>query len=148
MENREIEATLSDCGIRPSAIRTLVFKTLVNSNAPLSSQQIETALQSVDRSSISRTMALFAEHDVVHTVDDGSGSMKYEICLTQGSHPDDNRADDRHPHFHCVKCGATICLDSQTIPGVALPDGYVATGVNYVVKGFCPKCQRACSPKS
>lgn len=139
MDNHDIDTLLSNAGIRPSAIRVLVAKTLMRSSGPLSSQQIETTLQSVDRSSITRSLALFVEHNFVHTVDDGSGSVKYELCHAPGNHSNTD-FDDRHPHFHCVKCGATICLEQQSTPSVELPEGFVATGFNFVIKGLCADC--------
>lgn len=113
------------------------MRTLLEAEGPLSSQQIEMSLESVDRSSISRALTLFSERGVVHSVDDGSGSVKYEACRSCDGHHHD---DDHHPHFHCLGCGATICLSDEAIPPVALPAGYIPHTTNYVVKGYCPKC--------
>lgn len=130
------EQLLEHAGVRVSAIRLLVLRTLDTAHSPLSGLEIETALESVDRSSITRTLAIFTEHGVVHTVDDGSGSVKYELCRDNQPHGH----NDEHPHFHCIQCGTTICLDSELMPQIHLPNGYTAISANYVIKGKCEKC--------
>lgn len=136
--NTNLQQLLENAGIRVSAIRLLVLRTLNNAHAPMSGMDIETALESVDRSSITRTLAIFTAHSVVHTVDDGSGSIKYELC--HDNHLQGHPHSDIHPHFHCISCGSTICLEGESIPPIHLPDGYIAQSANYVIKGFCPKC--------
>jgi len=139
MKQPESSRRLSDAGIRPSPVRTLIMRALGQSSRPMSSQEIETELETVDRSSISRALALFTEKGVVHCVDDGSGSMKYEVCRSSDCHESDN---DLHPHFHCINCGATFCFDGIRIPSINLPEGFTPVSVNHVVKGICPECSR------
>lgn len=134
----EPEKILEEAGVRVSAVRILVLRTLYAAKKPMSGMEIETALESVDRSSISRTLSLFASHGVVHTVDDGSGSVKYELCR---DHSANHTHSDEHPHFHCEKCGTTICLENATIPQIELPEGFKAHSTNFVIKGICPKCR-------
>lgn len=131
------EITLEEAGMRPSPVRLLVLKTLHGASSPLTSQEIETLLETVDRSSINRTLSLFAERGLLHTVDDGSGVVKYEPCRSAGCH---ESHDDRHPHFHCTSCGKTFCFSNLAIPPIPLPDGFSAVSANYVVKGLCPSC--------
>ena len=56
---------------------------------------LETLLDTVDKSTISRTIALFLSHHLIHSIDDGSGSLKYAVC--------DNSCNcvvqDLHSHF-------------------------------------------------
>lgn len=132
-----IEEAIESAGIRPSPVRNLVYRTLMDSGRPVSGQDIELALESVDRSSITRTLAIFAGKGLVHTVDDGSGAMKYELCRSCGQH---DRHNDTHPHFHCTRCGHTFCFEDMEIPPVPLPKGFTANSSNYVIKGICPEC--------
>lgn len=126
-------------GVRPSPVRSLVLRTLDASVTPLSSLEIEARLGSVDRSSITRSLAVFSDTGLVHTVDDGSGSVRYELCRSIHHH---DTHDDRHPHFHCTVCGVTECLASQRVPDIKVPDGYIVKGVNVVIQGVCPDCQK------
>ena len=134
MENAE--KRLLDCGIRPTPVRLLVAKVLSEAKGPLSSLQIETELDTVDRSSITRTLSLFTSSRLVHLIEDGTGSAKYEICPSACGHS----SGDEHVHFHCRKCGRTICLSATSVPSVQLPAGYTAEDARYLITGLCPAC--------
>lgn len=137
MNMSDIESRLKDSGLRASPIRILIGRFLERSGAPVSALDIEIALETVDRSSISRTLNSFAAAGLVHLIEDGSGSTKYEYCR----HSDDLlEHSDLHPHFHCTGCGRTICLSEETVPAVTLPEGYQVSSVNYVIKGLCDAC--------
>lgn len=127
-------------GLRETPVRTLIFRTLSDASAPLSGQQIEDIIESVDRSSITRTLALFVDRGLVHSLEDGTGSVKYEICKDE-DHDTSHLHTDRHPHFHCKKCGATTCLESVMISAdTLLPEGYEIHDVSLLYTGLCPKC--------
>ena len=111
--------------IRPTAIRVLVLRTL-----------LEAQLDSVDTSTIFRTLTLVLSHHLFHGVDDGSGTLKYAVC-------DDScqcAVEDQHMHFCCECCHKTFCVKSIHIPSVQLPPGFIQTGANYVIKGLCAAC--------
>ena len=40
------------------------------------------ALDTVDKSTIYRTITLFLAHHLIHGIDDGTGSLKYAVCRT------------------------------------------------------------------
>lgn len=132
-----IDRHLIDASLRPSPVRRMTLKLLQESTTPISALDIEVALETVDRSSISRTLSAFVNAALVHVIDDGSGSTKYEICHHHGNHSDHT---DIHPHFHCTECGRTICLTDIPLADVTLPDGYLPLSTNYVIKGLCPRC--------
>ena len=124
-------------GIRPTANRILVARVIIGSDHPVSQMEIEDLLQTVDRSTVSRAVTLFQEAGLLHSVDDGSGMMKYEICHAGGEAAD----DDAHVHFHCRKCGQTLCFTHIPVPKVDIPEGFVAEHTNYVITGVCPQCE-------
>lgn len=132
-----LEEMLRRAGVKISAGRILILRVLAQAHRPLAAQDIEHSLQTVDRSSITRALTLFASHRLIHIVDDGSGASKYELC-TRTTHRD----SDLHPHFHCMECGTTFCLESSEIPPVDLPIGFVPETANYVIKGTCADCAR------
>lgn len=138
------DSLLLHVGIRPSPARILVARELMAAGGVMSAQQLEERLHTVDRSSITRTLTLFSARGLVHVVDDGSGSVKYELC----THPGDSGPhSDSHPHFHCLSCGDTVCLDNVSVPAVPLPAGFEASAVNYVIKGLCPRCRSKARPR-
>jgi len=133
----DIEKLCEQAGVRPSPVRSLVVRELDTAPGPISAQDIENSLETVDRSSITRTLSLFLQHGLVHAVDDGSGSIKYELCRSHASHDNDS---DLHAHFHCTRCGTTYCLDTVPMPIIQLSEGFIFQSANYVIKGICPKC--------
>ena len=67
--------------IRPTAIRVLVLRTLLEMKQAMSVSDLEAQLDTVDKSTIFRTLTLFLSHHLIHGVDDGSGTLKYAIKL-------------------------------------------------------------------
>ena len=102
-------------GIKPTAIRLLVIKAMMQAERAVSLLDLETLLD---------------------TVDDGSGSLKYAVC--------DNSCNcvvqDLHSHFYCEKCHRTFCLEGTHIPVIDLPKGFTLHSINYVLKGVCSEC--------
>lgn len=134
----EEERILESAGVRVTANRLLVLRALLSAPAPVSLIELETELETLERSSISRTLTLFADHDLVHLLEDGRGITKYELCHSH----DHSAQNDEHPHFYCEKCRRVFCLDSEVIPPVAVPDGFEVRSVNYMLKGLCRDCRQ------
>ena len=130
------EALFSAHGIRPTANRILVAQALARSGRPVSLTELETALDTIDKSGIFRTLTLFREHHLVHTIEDGE-AVRYELCHSH----DEAHDDDLHPHFYCEKCHRTFCLDGVAVPSIPLPSGYTGHSTTYLIKGICPECR-------
>ena len=126
---------MQEHGVKPTANRILILKALLQAGRPLSLTEIETALESVGKSIISRTLAAFREHHLLHALSDGSG-VRYEVCHCSEAEED----SDRHVHFHCERCGRTFCFEDQPLPSVACPDGFLVEGAEFVLHGLCPEC--------
>ncbi len=123
-------------GIKPTAIRVLILREMSRGDETVSLPQLERLLPTIDKSTISRTLSLFLLHKLIHTIDDGSGSLKYNVCS------DDCECDigEQHAHFFCERCQRTFCLKQIQAPIVELPEGFQPSSINYVVKGLCPAC--------
>ena len=128
---------LSKHGIRPTSVRILVLKAISNYHDTFSLSDLEADLESVDKSSIFRALILFAEHHVVHVMEDGSGSTKY--CYCHNDH--DCAVEELHCHFYCEKCHKTYCLEDTHIPIVNYPQDFELHEVEYLLKGLCPRCK-------
>lgn len=131
------EQLLERAGIKPTSNRLLVLRALESSEMPLSLIELETKLETLERSSISRVLALLLENDVVHSFEDGRGVAKYEICRgeTHCSH------DDMHAHFFCEKCNRVYCFEEIAAPKINIPDEFQIRSINYMLKGICPNCK-------
>ena len=127
-------------GIKPTSNRIVVVKALAAEEHPSSMTELEEAILTIDKSGISRSLALSREHHLVHAIEDGDGNVKYELCM---SHRGDNdEDDDMHVHFYCECCHQTFCFYDTPIPHILLPQGFVRKATNYMVKGLCPSCAR------
>lgn len=136
MNSNEILGLLQRHGVKPTANRIIIAGALAQASNPLSLSDLEVDIATIDKSSIFRTLATFKEHGLVHVIEDGSDSAKYELCHGTG----DEHDNDRHVHFYCERCNRTFCLSQVHVPQVQLPAGYRVRGVNYLVKGLCPRC--------
>lgn len=134
MEN--IEAHLIEHGVKPTAVRNLVWREASNRHEPFTLLDMEVWMPHMDRSSIFRALRLFTEHHLLHEIDDGTGQQKYCVCRCGD---DDHHLN--HIHFTCRHCGRTFCLEDHLIPIAPLPEGFEMEEVEYVVKGLCPKCK-------
>ena len=128
--------------IKPTPNRVLVVRELLRATHPISLGDLEELLgYSMDKASIFRVLELLSEKEVTHVIEDGSRSLKYELCHSEGHHD----ASDQHPHFYCERCGTVYCLDDVTIPAIPLPAGYQVKSTNFMFKGVCPKCSEGIS---
>jgi len=134
--DKEIEKKLKSKEIRPTAMRQLVLSILTEQSAAISLPELEMKFDKADRTTLYRTLKTFEEHKLIHSIDDGSGSVKYAMCLERC----ECQPDDLHVHFTCTTCKHTYCLNDLTIPSFDLPAGFMLESVNLVIKGTCPNC--------
>lgn len=138
---QDIEQIFENHGVRPSPVRTMIYRTLASANRPISVQDMEISLETVDRSSITRAMSTFQKGSLVHAISDGSGTVKYEVCHSDHK----EQLSDEHVHFRCEKCNRTLCLHSLPIPEVKLPEGFSMKKATFVISGICNRCQSGIS---
>lgn len=131
------ETLFREKGIRPTAIRLLVWRAAQQLDYAFSLTDLETALETVDKSTIFRTLSLFEERHLLHIIDDGSGSQKYCLCNCV-----DSEHHQHHVHITCTVCKKTYCLKTQQVPQVGIPEGFEVEQINYVIKGVCADCRK------
>ena len=136
MEDNNYTALLEAHDIKPTANRLIVLRTLDGAGRPMSLTELENKILTIDKSGIFRTLSLFREQHLVHVIEDGGDGVRYELCHSH----DDDIDDDLHVHFYCEQCHQTYCLDHIPVPGIDLPEGFIMSSVNYMVKGICPHC--------
>ena len=138
MNSQNVISRLESKGIRPTANRILVMKTLMGEQNPQSLSNLERKMVSMDKSSIFRTLTLFLEHDVVHAFEDGRGVLCYELCEEKGACDH----HDGHIHFYCESCQRSFCMEDIHIPSFELPEGFYPHSISFVIKGECPDCRK------
>ncbi|QTV06576.1 Fur family transcriptional regulator [Faecalibacter bovis] len=136
MEADILANQLKERKINPTAMRLLVLDQLIKSDVAMSLVDLETLLDSADRVTIYRTLKKFEEKKLVHTIEDGTGSIKYAICE---SNCKCNTAFT-HAHFHCTQCEQTFCLRNIHLPDIKLPKNFQAEQSSFILKGICDHC--------
>ena len=136
MDEKHLVELMQGHGVKPTANRIVIARSLAAAGRPMSMTELETELETIDKSNIFRTLQAFREAHLVHVLDDSGDGVRYELC--HASH--DGEDDDLHVHFYCEKCHRTFCLEDIPIPPVGVPAGYDVRSVNYLIKGICPDC--------
>ena len=132
----DLEELFARHGVKPTANRLLIARALQEAGRPLSMTELETRLETIDKSNVFRTLTAFREAHLVHALEDAGDGVRYELC-----HSHSNEDDDVHVHFYCTRCHRTYCLEDTPVPPVKVPEGYEAESVSYLVKGICPECR-------
>lgn len=138
MDQNQIKKLFAHKGIRSTSNRISIYEAIVEENNTFSLINIEDALLHLDKSTIFRAMTLFEENQLIHGIEDGSGSKKYCLCKNQGL----CKIGESHCHFHCEVCSKTICLDDIMVPEIIIPEGFIVNKANYILKGICSDCSK------
>ena len=115
--NERLERLLINKGIRPTALRILIFRTLQEKENALSLADLEAELKTVDKSTIYRTLSVLLQHTLIHSIDDGEG-------------------------ITCEHCHRTYCFRGMPVPKVNVPEGFQIHSANYMLMGLCPECEK------
>ncbi len=134
---KNTEEQLQNSGIRPTAMRILVYQFIEEQTSAISLTAVESHFERSDRTTLYRTLKRFEEKGIVHQINDGTGIPKYALCHHELHNKKHN---DLHLHFHCTVCGETVCLTEHQIPQITLPINYHPEDINMLVKGTCNKC--------
>lgn len=101
---------------------------------------IEKSLAHLDRVTIYRTLQVFTEKGLIHSIPGSDGVTRYALChhgqCQEGHH------HDNHVHFYCNACGNTRCLNEVAIPQVQLPAHLQVSGIEMLINGTCEACLR------
>ena len=129
---------LDQKAVRITPMRQLVLDYFLNKNTVLGLSELEKAFPRSDRITIYRTLKTFEENGILHSIKGDTEEIKYALC---DEHCTPVYHIDQHPHFQCLKCKKVSCIESQRIPKIELPEGYVTNNVTMIIKGICPGCQ-------
>ena len=128
---KDTDDKLTSRNIKPTAMRELVLDILTVQTAAISLSDLEQNFHKSDKVTLYRTLKTFEEKKLIHSIDDGTGAVKYALCKeTCQCHP-----EELHVHFYCLKCQHTFCLTDIPIPSINLPVNFSIENINMVVKG-------------
>lgn len=124
---------LSSNNLNITQSRKEILNTLLSSEIALSEKEIRAGLNTEsDRATVYRTLKIFSEKDIIHTVVTNENITKYLI----------RKKPDNHLHFRCIQCSKIICLTDVQMSSYNLPDGYVGINTSFVVSGLCDLCNK------
>ena len=136
MDINNVDNQLNNRNIKPTAMRELVLDILTEQKMAISLSDLEQKFHKSDKVTLYRTLKTFEEKKLIHSIDDGTGAVKYALCKESCQcHP-----EDLHVHFFCLKCQHTFCLSDIPIPSINLPVNFSIENINMVVKGVCSNC--------
>lgn len=136
--SENVEILLQARDIKSTAMRMLILKHMLGFSRAFKLSDLEAVMETVDKSTIFRTITLFHEKQLIHSIDDGSGAIKYSVCSSNCN----CSISDTHAHFYCLHCYKTFCLDKVAVPDLKIPDNLVPISINLVIKGFCEECKK------
>jgi len=133
-----IDKILNQKAVRITPMRQFLLEFFVQEQKPFGLTALEKVFLKAERTTIYRTLKTFEEKGIVHCIENGATEVKYALCK---EHCTEKQHIDQHPHFHCVVCQQTICLESVLIPSVHLPEGFEVKKLEMTIKGRCNDCQ-------
>lgn len=131
------EELIRNCGLRVTTPRVQLLQLFSRSGTALAKSDIELKLEDMDRITLYRTLKVFNDKGLIHRAVDGSDKTKYALCDHACSV---DHHHDEHPHFYCLKCKETVCLNEVNAPQFKIPVGYTVTDIQIAMKGICRSC--------
>ena len=133
---------LRRAGARSGGARDAVIQYLAAQQCCLSAQELFDGLRAEGRTvgiaSVYRVLEQLADLDLVHRVDLGGGSTRFEPALPGGEH---------HHHLVCDECGRVDQFDDdaleRNLTRVASAQGYQLAQHDVVLHGACDECRAA-----
>lgn len=119
--------------------RKSILDLFMHSNGALAHADIEKQTgEKFDRVTVYRTLQVFMEKGIIHTIPTSDNSIRYALCKEEcaGGHHHDN-----HVHFVCTVCTNTVCLETVIVPEVQLPLDFQPIERQMVVTGICGGCR-------
>ncbi|AMC92480.1 Fur family transcriptional regulator [Erysipelothrix larvae] len=135
MQNKK---ELHDSKIRFTKPRDEILTVLKEAKTPISLQDIRCKIdESIDLSTIYRTLDLFEKHGIVHKIVYlETGTSVYEY--------------DRHLHVHhliCIECRKIVNVEECPLGDyenrIALETGYQIVRHQLELYGICPECRKS-----
>jgi Fur family ferric uptake transcriptional regulator len=139
------EATIRRAGLRSGAARERVVAVLSRRACCASAQELVDELRSgpapVGLASVYRALETLDGLGLVHRLDVGDGTARYEAAHAGGHH---------HHHVICSLCGAVAQFEDdaleRAITALESRLDYSIDAHDVVLRGTCPGCRAAASP--
>ena len=132
----QLATILSDHHLRSTAPRRAVFRALIETSKPLYLHEIIRTCETIDRTTIYRTLELYVSLGIVEIIHVG-WKKRYELAEPFKPH---------HHHLQCTVCSELIAIDTprleEYIETTAMRYGYQLTGHHIELRGICMTCRK------
>ena len=137
--NAMVDEILKRNQLSVTGSRKKILELFLRKQGALAHADIERgAGEKFDRVTVYRTLQVFVEKGIIHSIPTSDNSVLYALCkddCAQGHH------HDNHIHFICTRCDKTICMEDVAVPEVKLPKGFSPTHYQMIVSGVCKDCR-------
>lgn len=160
------ENMLRNSSVRATDARIKVLAVLLDTRCALSHQEVQDALQSMDRVTLYRVLDCLTDAGLTHKIASDDRVFRYS---TGGEHPAPHTAtgspgaqgiQHQHGHFKCTRCARVFCLDDEhggqgTGPAppslkeqlqatlqATLGRGFQSHDIELTIKGWCADCAK------
>jgi len=131
-----IENLLMTANLRRTGPRVAILSVLLQTNKPLSQDQIAAKLVPTipNKVTIYRTLESFCKVGLVHKAFMQKRAWHFELA-------DRCTESQCHPHFTCERCGVIRCLVGLSVSiAEGLKKGFVIHRQQVRLEGLCPRC--------
>ncbi len=135
----EIRASLREAGLRATAPRVAVLRSLRSASGPVSHGDVATSLadEGWDRATVYRNLMALTEAGLLRRTDHGDHTWRFELSKPGAA------VGRIHPHFLCDACGDVACLPNgsvQVLPRRGTPRAIQRQRYEVQIKGRCDRC--------
>lgn len=136
----DLRARIRAAGLRVTAPRVAVLRSLIDAAAPQSHGELAERLASEgwDRATIYRNLTDLTEAGLARRTDLGDHVWRFELQAEGKAH-----SAGSHPHFLCNECGDVVCLPDESVQVSAArgaPRALRKKGVEIQIRGRCDRC--------
>ncbi|HVX27688.1 MAG TPA: transcriptional repressor [Parafilimonas sp.] len=135
-ENDAATQILKEFSMFNTKPRLLVLNTFLKANAALDYSTLNKHIgNTIDRGTIYRTLYLFLEKGLLHTVPSADGIIHYVLRLNK----DESKT---HMHFVCNNCNKLIFLTDIPMPEIKVSKKLRVKNIDVVLNGICDDCDK------
>jgi Fur family ferric uptake transcriptional regulator len=120
--------------LKRTSCREGIIQVIMNASEALSEHDISEQLSgNYDRTTFYRSFKTLIEKKIIHKIVVDNQMVKYAL---------DNLLTHKQPHahFYCQVCNCVLCMDNAFVEIPKLPDGYIISESELILKGLCSKC--------
>ena len=122
--------------LKRTACREGIIGTMIKATYALSEAEIREELPgNYDRTTFYRSFKTLEENNIIHKIIIDNQQVKYAIDNTP-------TAGKSHAHFYCNECKSVRCMDNILIEKPVLPNGFVESETEVMIKGICASCKK------